>query len=171
MGLKWQLTGVSVGITLTNDFELFSSTYCQFVSLLWRSICANSFIFQIWLAAFVCLCCMWAFTSCRASRAYPLAAVGGLFTAAASLIAQHRGQGFRGCDTRAQQLWLLALEHTLSTCARAQLPHSTWDLPGSGIEPMSPTLAGGFFTIVPPRKLDILLLNSQCSLHITNTRF
>ena len=23
-----------------------------------------------------------------------------------------------------------------------------WDLPGLGIEPMSPTLAGGFFTIV-----------------------
>ena len=28
----------------------------------------------------------------------------------------------------------------------------TWDLPGSGIEPVSPTLAGGFFTTEPPGK-------------------
>jgi len=27
-----------------------------------------------------------------------------------------------------------------------------WDLPGSGIEPISPALAGGFFTTEPPRK-------------------
>ena len=27
-----------------------------------------------------------------------------------------------------------------------------WDLPGSGIEPMSPALAGGFFTTGPPGK-------------------
>ena len=29
----------------------------------------------------------------------------------------------------------------------AQLLHGMWDLPGSGIEPMSPALAGGFFTL------------------------
>ena len=28
-----------------------------------------------------------------------------------------------------------------------------WDLPRSGIEPLSPVLAGGFFTTEPPRKL------------------
>ena len=27
-----------------------------------------------------------------------------------------------------------------------------WDLPGPGLEPVSPALAGGFFTIAPPRK-------------------
>ena len=27
-----------------------------------------------------------------------------------------------------------------------------WDLPGPGIEPMSPALAGGFFTAEPPGK-------------------
>ena len=27
-----------------------------------------------------------------------------------------------------------------------------WDLPGSGIEPVSPALAAGFFTIEPPEK-------------------
>ena len=28
----------------------------------------------------------------------------------------------------------------------------TWDLPAPGIEPMSPALAGGFFTTEPPGK-------------------
>ena len=30
------------------------------------------------------------------------------------------------------------------------------DLPGSGIEPMSPALAGKFFTTVPPGKLSLI---------------
>ena len=30
--------------------------------------------------------------------------------------------------------------------------HSTWDLPGSGLKPVSPSLAGGFLTTVPPGK-------------------
>ena len=28
-----------------------------------------------------------------------------------------------------------------------------WDLPGPGLEPVSPALAGGFLTTVPPGKL------------------
>ena len=36
--------------------------------------------------------------------------------------------------------------------ARASLLHTTWDLPGSGIEPLSPALAGEFFTTEPPGK-------------------
>ena len=41
-----------------------------------------------------------------------------------------------------------ALEHRLSSCATwAWLFHSMWDLPRSGIEPMSPALAGGFFLL------------------------
>ena len=32
------------------------------------------------------------------------------------------------------------------------LPHSMWNLPGSGIELMSPALAGGFLMTGPPRK-------------------
>ena len=34
----------------------------------------------------------------------------------------------------------------------ASLISSTWDLPGSGIKPMSPELASGFFTTEPPVK-------------------
>ena len=41
-----------------------------------------------------------------------------------------------------------ALEHRLSSCATwAWLFHSMWDLPRSGIEPMSPAPAGGFFLL------------------------
>ena len=32
------------------------------------------------------------------------------------------------------------------------MPHGMWDLPGPGIEPMSPALEGGFFTTEPPGK-------------------
>ena len=38
------------------------------------------------------------------------------------------------------------LEHRLSSCGpRAQLLLGVWDLPGPGIEPVSPALVGGFF--------------------------
>ena len=41
----------------------------------------------------------------------------------------------------------------LSSCgARAQLLRGVWDLPGPGIEPVSPALAGGFLTTAPPGK-------------------
>ena len=46
-----------------------------------------------------------------------------------------------------------AVEHRLSNCGtQAQLLHGMWDLPRSGIEPVSPALAGGFFTTEPPGK-------------------
>ena len=41
----------------------------------------------------------------------------------------------------------------LSSCgARAQLLHGMWDLPGPGLEPVPPALAGGFLTTVPAAK-------------------
>ena len=52
-----------------------------------------------------------------------------------------------------------ALEHSLSSCGTwAQLLHGMWDLPGPGLEPMSPALAGGFLTTAPPGKSLRLLL-------------
>ena len=46
-----------------------------------------------------------------------------------------------------------ALEHRLSSCgAWAYLLLGIWDLPGSGIECLSPALAGRFFTTEPPGK-------------------
>ena len=47
----------------------------------------------------------------------------------------------------------LSLQCGLNSCGtRAQSLHSLRDLPGSGIEPMSPALAGRFSTTEPPRK-------------------
>ena len=34
-----------------------------------------------------------------------------------------------------------------------------WDLPGPGLEPVSPALAGGFLTTAPPGKSLLFLLN------------
>ena len=64
-----------------------------------------------------------------------------------------RRTGFSSCGTWAQQLWLAGSKRRLSSSgARAQLLCGMWDLPGPGLEPMSPTLAGGFLTIAPPGK-------------------
>ena len=49
-----------------------------------------------------------------------------------------RSTGFTSCGTQAQWLWHTGL-----------VAPSMWDLPGLGLEPMSPALAGGFLTIVP----------------------
>ena len=46
-----------------------------------------------------------------------------------------------------------ALERRLNSCgSRAQLLCGMWDLPGPGLEPVSPALAGGFLTTAPPGK-------------------
>ena len=46
-----------------------------------------------------------------------------------------------------------AVEHRFSSCGtRAQLLTVMWDLPGPGLEPMSPALAGRFLTTAPPGK-------------------
>ena len=52
--------------------------------------------------------------------------------------------GFCSCGSQ-------ALEHGLSSHGtRASLVPSMWDVPRSGIEPTTPTLAGGFFTTESP---------------------
>ena len=52
-------------------------------------------------------------------------------------------RGLSSCD-------LQALERRLSSCgARALLLRGMWDLPGPGLEPVSPASAGRFSTTVP----------------------
>ena len=54
--------------------------------------------------------------------------------------------GFSSCGSQAP-------ERRLNTCgAQAPLLGGIWYLPGSGIEPMSPALGGGFFTSEQPGK-------------------
>ena len=49
--------------------------------------------------------------------------------------------GFTACG-----FW--TLEHWFNSCGiQALLLDGMWDLPGSGIKPISPTVAGGFFTL------------------------
>ena len=53
-----------------------------------------------------------------------------------------------------------ALECRLSSCGEwAQLLRGMWDLPGPGLEPVSPALAGRFLTTAPPRKPCIVSLD------------
>ena len=40
--------------------------------------------------------------------------------------------------------------------------HGVWDLPGPGLKPVSPALAGGFLTTVPPGKPQVsVILNRK----------
>ena len=79
--------------------------------------------------------CARAFPSCG-ERGPLFIAVRGPLTFAASLVAEHRLQTRR-----------------LSNCgSRAQLLRGMWDLPRSGLEPVSPALAGRFSTTAPPGK-------------------
>ena len=58
-------------------------------------------------------------------------------------------RGFSSCGS-----W--ALEHGLHSCD-AWLLLGMWCLPRSGIEPVSPALAGGFFTTEPPGMVLVVL--------------
>ena len=69
-----------------------------------------------------------------------------------SLVAASRGSSSWLCAGFSLP-WLLLLQSTGSGCsgfssrdARAWLPYSTWNLPGPGIKPVSPALAGRFLT-------------------------
>ena len=54
--------------------------------------------------------------------------------------------GFSSCSSQAPG-------HRLGSCCTwGQWLHGMWDLPGSGIKPMSAALAGGFFATEPPGK-------------------
>ena len=56
----------------------------------------------------------------------------------------------------------VVVAHRLSSCGtRAQLLCGMWDLPGPGLAPVSPALAGGFLTTAPPGKPLIFLLSLQ----------
>ena len=84
-------------------------------------------------------------------------------------------RGFSCCGAQALGTWatvvvacrlsscgLWALEHRLSSCgARAQLLHGMWDLHRPGLEPVSPALAGGFLTTVPPGKSQSVLTDES----------
>ena len=80
-------------------------------------------------------CFVQAFSSCG-EQGLLFVAVCGLLIAVASLVAEHRPQA-----------------HRLSSWGTwAQLLRNVWNLPGPGIKPVSPALAGRFLSTVPPGK-------------------
>ena len=120
----------------------------------------NKFIY-LYLFIYFWLC--WVFVVVRrlslvvASRGYSLLRCAG-FSLQWLVLLQSTGsrrRGFSSCGT-----W--ALERRLSSCGTwALLLHGMWDLPGPGLEPMPPALAGGFLTTAPPGKsLAVLFLHT-----------
>ena len=92
------------------------------------------FIFYLFLAVLGLHCFEWAFSSCGEQ---------GLLS------------GYGACPSHGGGLlllWSRGPRHTgFSSCdAQAQLPRGMWSLPGPGIEPMSPALAGRVLTTGPP---------------------
>ena len=107
------------------------------------------FLFKFYVIIFICLlwavlglrCCT-GFSLVAASRGYSLFAVHGL-SLQRLLLLWSMGSGMCGLSSCGS--W--ALEHRLSSCgAQAELLCRTWDLPGPGIEPVSPVLADRFLT-------------------------
>ena len=85
------------------------------------------------------LCCYAQASHCGGFSCCEARALG----ARASVFVAHR---LSSCGSR-------SLEFRLSSCgARAYFLRGMWDLPGPGIQPVSPALAGGFATTAPPGK-------------------
>ena len=79
-----------------------------------------------------------------------------------SVVAESRGYSSLQCVGFSLQ-WLLLLQSTdsrhvgFSSCGtRASLLRGMWDLPGPGLEPVFPALAGRFLTTAPPGKSQLL---------------
>ena len=80
-------------------------------------------------------CCARA-SSSRSKQGCSVVAVVRLLVVA-SLVSEH---GLQGTQT------------SVVAVLRLRLSHGMWDLPGPGIEPVSPALQGGFSTTRPPGK-------------------
>ena len=111
------------------------------------SFVKNIFLFIYLFLAVLVLRCRMGFSLVAESRGYSLVAVGRLLIVVASLAAENgwalEHTGFSGCSSRTSELRLRHAAYGFSY---------VWDLPGPGIKPASPELAGGYFTTEPPRK-------------------
>ena len=125
-----------------------------------RSIKLLIFFNDFYLFIYMWLCCM-AFYLVVVSRGCSPVSVCRLLIAAASLVAEC---GLLGSGL--QKLWPMGsvvaapgLQSTGSIVCGAwvSLLCGMWDLPGSGIEPMTPALPAGFFTSEPPGKPHLFL--------------
>ena len=117
-------------------------------------LCGTSFYFIYFLfLAVLGLCCCLGFPLVVVRGEYSAVEVCGLLIVLASLIL--RSTGSRACGRYSFRV----LEHRLSTCGTwVYLLHSTWDLPGSGMEPVSLVLACRFFITELPGKPSMPLM-------------
>ena len=137
-------------IDVPTVLEYWFYFYCFSLCSLCFSALDVSFYFL--LMAVLGLCCCTGFSLVAASGGYSPVALQELLTAAAPLVCStgSRAQasaavahGLSGCSSR-------ALKHRLNSCGAQAHLLSMWDSSRSGIELMSPALAGGFFTTGPP---------------------
>ena len=93
-------------------------------------------------------CYAWAFSSCGEW--------GPLFIVMRRLLVAVASR----CGAWALRVWAsVVVACRLSTCGtQALVLRGMWDLPGPGLEPVAPVLAGGFLTTVPPEKPYCFLL-------------
>ena len=127
------------------------------MKFMWRNDLIEDFLK---LSIYLWLC--WVFVAVEvfslvmASGGYSVIAGCRILIALASLIVGHRLQGVQtgiAADHGLSSCGYRALEHKLnSDGAPALLLCGMWDLPRSGIEPVSPELADGLFTTEPPGK-------------------
>ena len=124
--------------------------------VVWKGVV---FFFSFFLSFWLCWVFIAALALLQLLRAEILFVVGfGLLIVVASFLMWCRAWALGHVDfsrwgTWAQQLGSQALEHRPNSCSTwAQLLRSMWDLPRSGIEPVSSALAGGFFTTEPAGK-------------------
>ena len=104
------------------------------------------FLIYLFLALLGPRCCVQAFSSCCKRGPLFLWCAG--FSLWWPLPLRSTGSRRSGFSSGSR-----ALERRLSSCGtRAQLLRGMWDPPRPGLEPMSPTLAGGLPTTVPPGK-------------------
>ena len=110
--------------------------------------------------------CWVGFSLVAENGGYSRVAVHEVLIEVVSLSSEH---GLKGAQASAIAAYVLSsciswvLEHRLNSCGVwASLLHIMWGLPTSGIEPMSPLLAGGLFTTELPGKLPNLIFFSGC---------
>ena len=146
--VRWQLTIRYQGFLIVSCHLTEFSPFMSMKKARFRAFILVLFLFIIHLFIYFCLC--WVFIAvCVFSLQLRRAGT----TLRCGEWASHCG-GFSCCGAWALGAWAsVVVARGLSSCGtRAQLLRDMWNLPGPGLEPMSPALAGGFLTTVPPGK-------------------